>query len=152
MRKELALFLEWIRENDGVRLYRDSADSSKPERLDEDAATDLIEQYYDLEDGTDESHPHVEFQIIDIEVNEHKTFKRFSEASEFAINQAIATEESQRIEVIVYTKEGAIWWMGEDAGNDHEIDDIGDFVADIVEITAEIKTPIANETKVGHSA
>lgn len=60
------------------------------------------------------SHPQVEFQVTPgTSTGQPRTFRTFAEASEHAISSASAYGKAVNLDVLVWTRGGAKFWMGD---------------------------------------
>jgi hypothetical protein len=66
------------------------------------------------------SHRDVEFAIDD-ESGDERIFRSFDEAAGFAVGLAVSTGKRIHLDVLVYSRDGAGWWGGEDG--EHTYDD-----------------------------
>lgn len=71
--------------------------------------------------GAAEAHRDVEFAVDDTRGEEH-IFKTFDEALAFAAPMALRSGVRIEIDVLAYSREGAVWWSGIDGGQDYDED------------------------------
>lgn len=129
MARELLNFIETIKKNDGVFLYR-SQSESKATVLDEPTIRNLIVEYY--HNFALRSHPQVEFAIQDGDVE--KVFPNLGEAVEWATKHSLREKAPVEVEVVIYGEEGVKWYKPEEEGS-FEIDSDG-FVYERIQISA----------------
>ena len=68
-----------------------------------------------------DTHRDVEFAIDDTRGEEH-IFKTFEEAAAFAAGLALTTTVRIELDVLVMSRNGAVWWAGSDGGKDYDED------------------------------
>jgi hypothetical protein len=71
--------------------------------------------------GASTSHKDVEFAVDDNRGDEH-IFKTFEEAAAFAAGLALTTGVRIEIDVLVHSRDGAVWWSGNDGGEQYDDD------------------------------
>lgn len=67
------------------------------------------------------THPGVEFAVDDA-AGDERIFKTFDEAAGFAIGLAASNGETIHLDVLVWSREGAAWWGGDDAEDQYDED------------------------------
>jgi hypothetical protein len=67
------------------------------------------------------THKDVEFAVDDSRGEEH-IFKTFEEAIAFAGRMALTSTVRIELDVLVYSREGAMWWGGIDGAQDYDED------------------------------
>jgi len=91
--------------------------------------------------GATDTHPDVEFAVADPRGEEH-TFKRFDEALTFAAPMALSTGVRIEIDVLVYSRAGAVWWAGTDGGDAYDEDpEASVFDRLVLKVTSEGRVP-----------
>jgi len=71
--------------------------------------------------GAADTHKDVEFAVADTRGEEH-IFKTFDEAAVFAAGMALRSGVPIEIDVLVFSRDGAVWWGSVDGGDDYDGD------------------------------
>lgn len=92
--------------------------------------------------GAARTHKDVEFAVDDSRGHDEHIFKTFDEAVVFAAGQALTTGVRTELDVLVHSREGAVWWAGSDGGEQYDEDpEASVFDRLVIKITSQGRVP-----------